>query len=154
MKKINSVEYFRKGIEPKWEDEQNQKGGRFIFQVPRAQPNKHEIYERLTFFFIGEDFEHSEKVNGFRFISSKNPKSVSFRIEIWCNFDESDTDSILHYQNVLSALFKELAFEIKSISFKQMKDEGKKEPRQEESKGDHKGEHKGEAKAEPKTESK
>jgi hypothetical protein len=44
FKKINSIEFFRKGIEPKWEDEQNQKGGRFIFQVPKNQQNKKEIY--------------------------------------------------------------------------------------------------------------
>ena len=124
MRRINSIEFFRQGIEPKWEDEQNQKGGRFIFQVPKAQPNKKEIYENFTFKFIGGQFDHSEKVNGFRFISSKMPNVVSYRIEIWVNFDESDTESITHYQSVLSELFKSLNFEVREIRFKQMKDEG------------------------------
>lgn len=88
----------------------NQKGGRFIFQVPKNQPNKKELYERITFFLIGAAFEGSEHVNGFRFISSKNPNEYSFRIEIWVDFNEADTESIKHYQQILTALFKELAF--------------------------------------------
>lgn len=80
QKRVNSIEYFRTGIEPKWEDERNQNGGRFIFQVSKSQPNKEEIYQQLTFFFLGEDFDRSDKVNGFRFISSKvnNPSSYRF----------------------------------------------------------------------------
>jgi hypothetical protein len=58
------------------------------------------------------------------------PHSVSYRIEIWVNFDESDTESIVHYQAILSELFKSLNFEVKEIRFKQMKDEGtNKEPK-------------------------
>ena len=81
QRKVNSLEFFRKGIQPKWEDEQNQKGGRFIFQVSKAQANKEQIYEDLAFFFLGENFERSEKVNGFRFICTKvnNPSKLPHR---------------------------------------------------------------------------
>ena len=58
--------------------------------MPKSLPNKKEVYESLTFFFIGEDFEHSDKINGFRFVSSKNPAKVCYRIEIWVSFNESD----------------------------------------------------------------
>ena len=51
---------------------------------------------------------------------------MSFRIEIWVDFNEADTDNIVHFQHVLTTLFKELAFEVKKILFKQMKDEGVK----------------------------
>ena len=37
-------------------------------------------YQDLTFFFLGEDFELSEKVNGFRFITSKFNNPGSYRI--------------------------------------------------------------------------
>jgi hypothetical protein len=94
--------------------------------VPKAQPNKKELYERISFFLMGGDFKFSERVNGFRFISSKNPGQFSYRIEIWVDFNEEETEPIIHFQQVLSALFKELAFEVKAIHFKQMKDEGAK----------------------------
>lgn len=40
---------------------------------------------------MGENFEMSERLNGFRFISSKNPTTVSFRAEIWFDFNNDDT---------------------------------------------------------------
>lgn len=73
---------------------------------------------------MGENFDRSDKVNGFRFITSKVNNPASYRIEIWVNFDESDIDSIKHYQQILTELFKQLSFEVKEIRFKQMKDEG------------------------------
>lgn len=39
-RRVNSVEYFKAGIEPKWEDPRNEKGGRFVFSVGRAQDNR------------------------------------------------------------------------------------------------------------------
>jgi hypothetical protein len=37
---VNSLEYFKKGIEPKWEDPRNAQGGRFVFPVGKEQANK------------------------------------------------------------------------------------------------------------------
>ena len=52
-RRINSVEYFKKGIQPKWEDPKNEKGGRFVFPVNRNQENKDELYCNLVFFLLG-----------------------------------------------------------------------------------------------------
>ena len=128
FRKINSIEFFKKGIEPKWEDEQNQKGGRFIFQVPKADTNKEQIYEKLTFFILGADFKGSDQINGFRYVSSKPNNPSSYRVEIWVNFDEADTESITIFQEVLTDLFNTIDFKPdERIQFKQMKNEGPKE---------------------------
>jgi hypothetical protein len=74
--------------------------------VHKNQQNKEQIYEQLTFFFLGENFDLSEKVNGFRFITTKVNNPSSYRIEIWVNFDEADTESLTHYQQILTELFK------------------------------------------------
>ncbi|CAM6005457.1 unnamed protein product [Sphagnum balticum] len=58
-RRINSLEFFKAGIEPKWEDPRNKNGGRFMFQCPHKQPDPQAIYEKLTFHFIGEAFENS-----------------------------------------------------------------------------------------------
>jgi hypothetical protein len=58
-RRINSVEYFKEGIEPKWEDPKNEKGGRFVFPVNKPQENREEIYSNLVFYLLGEDFNHS-----------------------------------------------------------------------------------------------
>ena len=35
-RKVNSIEFFKKGIEPRWEDPKNETGGRLVFQVPKS----------------------------------------------------------------------------------------------------------------------
>jgi len=54
---------------------------------------------------MGENFEMSEKLNGFRFISSKNPSSVSFRAEIWFDFNNDDTETLSKYKDIFEAMF-------------------------------------------------
>ena len=91
----------------------------------KTEPKKEQIYEKLTFFLLGEDFDGSDKINGFRFISSKVNNPASYRIEIWVNFDESDTKSITIFQDILTSLFTQLEFKAREgIQFKQMKNEG------------------------------
>ena len=34
-RKVNSIEFFKKGIEPRWEHPKNENGGRLVFQVPK-----------------------------------------------------------------------------------------------------------------------
>ena len=115
-RRINSVEYFKKGIEPKWEDPRNETGGRFVFSVGRSQENKDELYSNLVFYLLGEDFPHSEHINGFRFISPKNSQSF-YRVEIWVAFNDGDMQLLKHYQNLLTDLFKTLSFDSRSVRF-------------------------------------
>ena len=71
---------------------------------------------------LGADFDGSDKINGFRYVSSKPNNPSCFRVEIWVNFDESDTDSIAIFQNILTDLFNQLEFKLdEKIQFKQMK---------------------------------
>lgn len=72
----------------------------------KTQTNKEDIYEQLTFFFLGQSFDRSDKVNGFRFVTSKVNNPSSYRIEIWVNFDESDMDNIIFFQEIFTDLFK------------------------------------------------
>ena len=130
-RKINSVEYFKKGIEPKWEDPRNAQGGRFVFPVPKSQENKDELYQQLVFFLLGEDFPDSEHVCGFRFISPKNSQA-HYRVEIWVDFNTDSLDLLKLYQELLTNLFKELNFDSKSVKFLNNLTEPKeaKEPRE------------------------
>ena len=54
--KVNSVDFFKFGIRPEWEDPANQEGGYFRFHLLKEQENHHEIYEDLTYLVIGEEF--------------------------------------------------------------------------------------------------
>ncbi len=78
---------------------------------------------------MGENFEMSERLNGFRFISSKTPSSVSFRAEIWFDFSHDDTETLSKYKDVFEAMFKEVGYEhmSKTVKFINMKGDEKKE---------------------------
>lgn len=76
---------FRKGIEPKWEDPQNQNGGRWIHYCNNIiNDEKKKIEEKwinTMLACIGEDFPQSENVKGCIF----NVKKNQMRISLWIN---------------------------------------------------------------------
>lgn len=76
---------------------------------------------------MGENFEMSERLNGFRFISSKTPTTVSFRAEIWFDFSNEDTETLSKYKDIFEAMFNEVGYEhaVKTIKFINMKGEDK-----------------------------
>jgi hypothetical protein len=128
LRRINSLEYFKAGIEPKWEDPHNENGGRFIFSVNKTQENKDEIYTNLVFYLLGESFDHCEHINGFRFISAKSAQTF-YRVEIWVDFNDQNILVLTHYQVLLTHLFKSLNYDSKSVKFLNNKTEhAPKEP--------------------------
>jgi hypothetical protein len=69
-----------------------------------------------VFYLLGEDFNYSEHINGFRFISPKNNQSF-YRVEIWVDFADENTEILVHFQTLLTELFKTLNFDSKSVRF-------------------------------------
>eukprot|EP00301_Raphidiophrys_heterophryoidea_P004709 c12025_g2_i1.p1 GENE.c12025_g2_i1~~c12025_g2_i1.p1 ORF type:complete len:211 (-),score=64.91 c12025_g2_i1:186-818(-) len=56
---------FKNGIEPKWEDPKNEKGGKWIFVLPRPQKNLlDEFWLRAALSLIGENYEFGEDICG------------------------------------------------------------------------------------------
>jgi hypothetical protein len=100
--------------------------GRFVFPVGKEQANKDEIYTNLVFYLLGEDFNFSEHINGFRFISPKNSQSF-YRVEIWVDFDKENTEVLTHFQTLLTSLFQSLSFDSRSVRFLNNKQEAKEE---------------------------
>jgi hypothetical protein len=76
----------------------------------------------------------SEKLNGFRFISSKTPTTVSFRAEIWFDFCNDDTETLSKYKDIFEAMFNDVGYEhaSKTVKFINMKgDEKPSKPKEE-----------------------
>lgn len=79
--------------------------------------NREEIYRSLVFYLIGENYDHSEKINGFRFICTKNPNQAIYRVEIWVGFDNGDTENLTHFQSLVTKLFQDLSLDTKQVRF-------------------------------------
>ena len=84
-------DFFRKGIEPAWEDEQNAYGGRFQIRYNKSQnPNiSNKFWEDLLLGLIGEQFSYPDEINGI-VISIRNNQDT---ISIW-NKSGDDLDII------------------------------------------------------------
>ena len=80
------------------------------------------------FFLLGEEFDHSSHINGFRFISAKSVQTF-YRVEIWVDFNDQNVVVLTHYQVLLTHLFKNLNYDSKSVKFLNNKtDQTPKEP--------------------------
>jgi hypothetical protein len=97
---INAINYFREGINPTWEDPNNQHGGRLVFQIDKAIENYKEIYEWLIFYFLGESESCAEDINGIRFISNRhnNMFKYHYRVEVWTKFNSKDEDKVVSFR--------------------------------------------------------
>lgn len=66
---INAVNYFKIGIDDMWQDPQNGKGGRIVFQIDKDSQKYEETYQWIIFYFLGNSNEQSQDINGIRIIS-------------------------------------------------------------------------------------
>lgn len=73
-RKVESVCFFRAGIQPTWEDPMNKTGGQFTFFLTRDQMETQPVYQSLVFNIVGELFQNSKHVNGVRFVDKYNEK--------------------------------------------------------------------------------
>jgi hypothetical protein len=91
-KNISAINYFREGINPTWEDPNNEQGGRLMFQIDKDVDKYQEIYEWLIFYFLGESESCAEDINGIRFISHRPNTLFKFhyRVEVWTKFNLKD----------------------------------------------------------------
>lgn len=103
---IEEFSFFKKGILPIWEDQNNQKGSSYYFFLdldlyPRAQ----DIWEHLLCEFISDTFQFNYCINGLRIVD-RIKKSKSVKIEIWLKFGSTEFNqpkTVKNYQK--SVLF-------------------------------------------------
>ncbi|KAL7719529.1 Eukaryotic translation initiation factor 4E [Entamoeba marina] len=102
---------FREEIEPKWEDPENAKGGRWIHYHSRNEGKDEYINQKwinTMLACIGEDFPNSEEVKGCVFSSKKN----QIRISLWVGDAESKNVKLIgsKFKNVLDLEEEKIIF--------------------------------------------
>ncbi|KAJ8731758.1 hypothetical protein PYW08_014488 [Mythimna loreyi] len=81
LKKGQDYMVFKKGIRPMWEDEANKCGGRWLLMLDGVKPAYMDsIWSDVVLLLIGENFEHSDEINGVVVnIRDKNKISIWMR---------------------------------------------------------------------------
>ena len=89
-KTVDGLLLFRTGIMPKWEDPMNSKGCSFQCDLKELLPSMiNSVWRDLVFAVVGENFPHSELVNGFRLLD-RLKKHNTVKIELWLSIGMVD----------------------------------------------------------------
>ncbi|CAD8177552.1 unnamed protein product [Paramecium pentaurelia] len=87
---IDAIQFFKNGINPCWEDPENEKGGDIQFEIPITSIDIYnELYTNIIYEIIGQNKEELRHVNGVRILDKINADN-GIRIELWLDIDPID----------------------------------------------------------------
>ncbi|CBK22821.2 uncharacterized protein [Blastocystis hominis] len=119
--KIQSQCLFKEGVEPKYEDAQNRRGGNMRVLFGKEDHAKlSDVWETVVLSLIGESLDDGDNITGARVVDKSVPykKQINHRIEIW--FREWNDEG---FRNVLKerveGILRDNGLEGREISFYQ-----------------------------------
>ena len=87
-----SLSFFRSNVKPSWEDPHNANGGKWTCSIPKDESkNVSRLWRDAIFGCIGNEYEHSDKINGI--VLSIRQKGD--RIAFWVS-DASEDETLKH----------------------------------------------------------
>ena len=78
-----AISLFRKHSYPTWEDPTNVKGFEWSIRKYKDFDQLNYLWKILTVKIVGEDFDHSEILNGVRIVDSTIDFKIMYRVELW-----------------------------------------------------------------------
>lgn len=78
-----AISLFRKNSYPTWEDPTNIKGFEWSIRKYKDFDQLNYIWKILIVKTVGEDFDHSEILNGVRIVDSTIDFKIMYRVELW-----------------------------------------------------------------------
>lgn len=82
-KPIDSIAIFEEGVDPTWEDPQNESGSDLTIRSNFAFNSLKTLWDGLVFAMIGETLPESEKIVGCRVVDKRS----YVKFEVWCRVD-------------------------------------------------------------------
>jgi hypothetical protein len=78
-----AISLFRKNSYPTWEDPTNVKGFEWSIRKYKDFYELNNLWMILIVKTVGEDFDHSEILNGVRIVDSTIDYKIMYRVELW-----------------------------------------------------------------------
>ena len=78
-----AISLFRKGSYPTWEDPTNIKGFEWSLRKYKDFEQLNDLWLNLIIKIVGEDYNHSDILNGVRIVDSTIDYRIMYRIELW-----------------------------------------------------------------------
>jgi len=79
----NAISLFRKNSYPTWENESNVKGFEWSIRKYKDFNEVNDLWKKLIAITAGENYEHSDILNGVRVVDCTIDYKIMYRIEIW-----------------------------------------------------------------------
>ena len=108
-----ALSLFRKKSYPTWEDETNIKGFEWSIRKYKDFQDIDNQWINLVMKTVGENFDHSEILNGVRIVDSTIDYKIMYRIELWFSdkkykeYFETKIKEILEIPNYSKLLYRE-----------------------------------------------
>lgn len=108
-----AISLFRKHSYPTWEDESNIKGFEWSIRKYKDFNEINNLWTNLLMVAVGENFEHSEVLNGVRVVDSTIEHRIMYRIEIWFSskkykeYFETKIKELLNLPHYTKLLYRE-----------------------------------------------
>lgn len=78
-----AISLFRKNSFPTWEDPTNVKGFEWSIRKYKDFYDINKLWQKVIVKTVGENFEHSDILNGVRVVDSTIDNKIMYRIELW-----------------------------------------------------------------------
>lgn len=89
-KEIKALGIFKKGIQPQWEDAQNEHGCQLDALKPLNSEAIDVNWENLVFGLVGETFDEDDNICGARLVFSQKKGKMGYKLEIWLRRKDED----------------------------------------------------------------
>jgi translation initiation factor 4E len=109
----NAISLFRKNSYPSWEDPTNIKGFEWSIKKYKDFDHVNYLWTILTTKTVGENFDHSEILNGVRIVDSTIDYKIMYRVELWFSdkkykeYFETKIKDILEIPQYTKLLYRE-----------------------------------------------
>jgi hypothetical protein len=109
----NAISLFRKHSYPTWEDNSNMKGFEWSIRKYKDFNEVNDLWKNLIAIVVGENYEHSEILNGVRVVDCTIDNKIMYRIEIWFSnkkfkeYFESKIKELLKLPTYTKLLYRE-----------------------------------------------
>ena len=84
-KSVESIQLFKKGIKPEWEDVANANGGEWTVRKPfdLRTGELDTLWENLVMGLVGEQIDDGDEICGARVVDKSRGRQSIFRLEMW-----------------------------------------------------------------------
>jgi hypothetical protein len=91
---IESLQIFKKGVRPMWEDVANANGGEWQARSSFDLSTLSSVWENLVMGLVGEQIDAGDEITGARVVDKSRGRNMVFRLELWYRNSSHENEAV------------------------------------------------------------